>query len=148
MEAVIFIGLQASGKSSFYKENFFNTHVRVSMDLLNTRNREQKLLLFCIDTEAKLVVDNTNPSKADRARYISILKAAGYKISAYYFSSSIKDCLERNSKRSEEERIPEKGVLATYAKIELPSLSEGYDELFFVSLGNGDFQISEWEDEI
>ena len=148
MEAVIFIGLQASGKSSFYKEKFFNSHVRVSMDLLNTRNREQKLLLFCIDTEARLVVDNTNPLKSDRAKYISLLKEAGYKISGYYFSSSIKDCLERNSKRIENEVVPEKGVLATYSKMKLPSLEEGYDQLFFVSLGKEGFQVSEWEDEI
>ena len=148
MEAVIFIGLQASGKSSFYKEKFFNSHVRVSMDLLNTRNREKKLLKFCMDTEAKLVVDNTNPLKADRTKYISLLKEAGYKLIGYYFSSSIKDCLERNSKRIENEVVPEKGVLATYSKMELPSLDEGYDQLFFVSLGKGSFQVSEWEDEI
>lgn len=33
MEAVIFIGLQASGKSSFYKERFFSTHVWINLDL-------------------------------------------------------------------------------------------------------------------
>ncbi|MEL6944740.1 MAG: ATP-binding protein, partial [Bacteroidota bacterium] len=36
MQAILFIGIQASGKSTFYKERFFNTHVRISMDLLNT----------------------------------------------------------------------------------------------------------------
>ncbi len=61
MEAVIFMGLQASGKSSFYKENFFNSHIRLSMDLLNTRNRERKFLELSIETQAKVVVDNTNP---------------------------------------------------------------------------------------
>lgn len=28
VEAVIFIGMQASGKSSFFKERFFDTHIR------------------------------------------------------------------------------------------------------------------------
>ena len=42
MEAIVFIGLQASGKSSFYKERFFSTHVRISLDLLRTRNRERQ----------------------------------------------------------------------------------------------------------
>jgi predicted kinase len=36
MEAVIFTGLQATGKSSFFKERFFSTHVRISLDLLRT----------------------------------------------------------------------------------------------------------------
>jgi len=29
MQVIIFIGIQATGKSIFYKENFFDTHVRI-----------------------------------------------------------------------------------------------------------------------
>ena len=36
MEAIIFVGLPGSGKSSFYKERFFDSHVRISLDLLKT----------------------------------------------------------------------------------------------------------------
>jgi hypothetical protein len=32
MEAVIFIGIQGTGKSSFYLEQFFHTHVRINSD--------------------------------------------------------------------------------------------------------------------
>ena len=35
MEAVIFVGVQASGKTTFYKEQLFRSHVRISLDLLN-----------------------------------------------------------------------------------------------------------------
>ncbi len=31
MEAVIFIGIQAIGKSSFYKRRFFRMHVRINL---------------------------------------------------------------------------------------------------------------------
>lgn len=148
MEAIILTGVQASGKSSFYKERFFNSHIRVSMDLLKTRNREKKLLKFCIETEAKLVVDNTNPLKSDREKYISLFKESGYKIYGYYFSSSINECLERNSKRIKSEAVPEKGVLATYSKLEIPSMDEGFDELYFVKLGKAGFEVMEWEDEV
>jgi len=37
MEAVIFVGLQAAGKSTFYRERFFDTHVRINLDMLRTR---------------------------------------------------------------------------------------------------------------
>jgi len=47
MEGIIFIGIQASGKSTFYKERFFNTHVRISLDLLNTRNKENHFFDKC-----------------------------------------------------------------------------------------------------
>ena len=41
VEAVIFVGLQGSGKSTFYRERFFDTHVRLSLDMLKTRHRER-----------------------------------------------------------------------------------------------------------
>lgn len=60
---IIFIGIPASGKSSLYKEFFFNSHIRISMDLLNTRNKEGKLLRYCFETQSKMVIDNTNVTK-------------------------------------------------------------------------------------
>ena len=43
MEAVILIGIQGSGKSTFYRERFFDTHVRINLDMLKTRQREKLL---------------------------------------------------------------------------------------------------------
>jgi hypothetical protein len=40
MELALFIGIQATGKSSFYKERFYRTHVRVNYDMVKTRDRE------------------------------------------------------------------------------------------------------------
>ena len=37
-EAIIFIGLQASGKSSFYRQKFVDSHIRLTMDMLNAQN--------------------------------------------------------------------------------------------------------------
>lgn len=39
MEAAILMGLQASGKTMFYRERFFHTHVRISLDLLSSFGR-------------------------------------------------------------------------------------------------------------
>lgn len=47
MEMILFVGLPGSGKSTFYKNHYFNTHLRISNDLLRTKNRTQKLLDFC-----------------------------------------------------------------------------------------------------
>ena len=40
--------------------------------------------------------------------------------------------LARNAQREGRERIPEKGVAATYRKLERPRMGEGFDALYLV----------------
>src|SRR5262245_36568624 len=83
MEAVILCGAQGSGKTTLYRDRFLETHARVSMDLLRTRAREARFLQLCLETRMPFVVDNTNPSTADRARYIEPARAAGFRVIGY-----------------------------------------------------------------
>lgn len=148
MEMIVFCGIQATGKSTFFKEQFFNTHIRISLDLLNTRNREQKFMETCFATQQSFVVDNTNPTKEERAKYILKAKEKKYKIIAYYFQSKISEALERNSQRKGKEKIPEVGVKGTFNKLEIPSYVEGFDELYFVKIEENKFVITRWKNEI
>ncbi|MDR6563039.1 MULTISPECIES: ATP-binding protein [unclassified Arcicella] len=148
METVIFCGIQATGKTTFFKENFFKTHIRISLDLLKTRNKEQKFIDTCLATQQRYVVDNTNPTKVDRAKYISDAKANKFKVVGYYFQSKINDALNRNSQRLGKENIPEVGIKGTFNKLEIPTFDEGFDELYFVEIDDNNFKIKEWENEI
>ena len=47
--AVIFIGIQASGKSSFYREYMEGTFVHINLDTLHTRNKENLLFEECFE---------------------------------------------------------------------------------------------------
>lgn len=142
MQLIIFIGVQASGKSTFYKHNFYNTHLRLNLDMLKTRHRENILFEAALASNTKIVIDNTNPTKADRVRYIQRAKDAGFEIVAYYFETDLKSTLERNSHRIGKANIPEVGVRATFNKLDVPSLDEGFNEIFKVKiLGNGEFSI-------
>lgn len=143
MEAILFTGIQAAGKSSFFKERFFRTHVRISLDLLRTRHREATLLEACLKTRQRFVVDNTNPTRADRARYIGAARSAGFRVVAYYFETEIEAALARNSLRLGKERIPDRGVLGTHGRLEIPSLDEGIDELFVVRLTDDGFTVEQ-----
>lgn len=146
MEAIIFIGIQATGKSTFYKERFFKSHIRINMDMLKTRYRERLLLNACIEMKQPFVVDNTNPTMKDRKKYIDPARENKFKIIGYYFSSEIYQSLERNRKRFEREQIPERGIKGTYSKLELPDYIEGFDELYYVKTNkNGGFDVSGWE---
>lgn len=149
MEVIIFIGIQGSGKSTFYKKNFFNSHVRISNDLLKSKNREKLFIEACINTSQKFLIDNTNPTIEDRKKYIDRLKETNYKIIGYYFESKIKDCLLRNNQRNGKELIPEKGILSTYNKLKIPSFEEGFDKLYYVSIYNeNEFEVKEWNNEV
>ena len=143
MEVIIFCGIQASGKTTFFKEKFFRTHIRISLDQLKTRNTEQKFIETCVATRQPFVVDNTNPTKEDRMKYISIAKVNKFKVIGYYFRSKLNESIERNSLRSGKECIPEVGIRGTYNKLELPDLEEGFDELYSVEIVNGKFEIKE-----
>ena len=80
MEAIIFCGIQGSGKSTFYLRHFYPTHVRLNLDMLHTRHREAILLHACLAAQQPFVIDNTNATIAKRARYISLAKAAGFRV--------------------------------------------------------------------
>lgn len=148
MEAVVFMGIQGSGKSSFFKERFFTTHVRISLDLLKTRNRELRLLNECLSMLQPLVIDNTNPTRDERLNYIRAAKPLRFDLVGYYFQSKVADCLRRNSQRSEAERVPDVAILSTAKKLELPTWAEGFDHLFYVRLEDGQFVVEEWKDEV
>lgn len=143
MQLIIFTGVQASGKSTFYMLNLYHSHLRINLDMLKTRHRENIIFEAGLVSKTKMVIDNTNPTKADRARYIQRAKDAGFDVISYYFETDLSSTLERNSYRIGKANIPEVGVRATYKKLEVPSLDEGFDEIFKVKIvGNGDFSLT------
>ena len=146
MEAVILIGLQASGKSSFCRDRFFNTHIRINLDMLKTRHREQIFLHACLEAKQPFVIDNTNPTKEDRQRYILPAKEKDFRIVGYYLQSVLQLCQERNKQRNTKEVVPTVGILGTHKKLVLPSYDEGFDELYYVKQGeNHSFIIQNWQ---
>ena len=63
---VILMGLQGSGKSTFYRMHFSEDFVRVNLDTLKTRYQEKLLVEECLNLQKSFAVDNTNPTRADR----------------------------------------------------------------------------------
>ena len=122
MEAVILIGIQAVGKSTFYLQRFAETHIRLNLDMLKTRNRERILLEACIAARQPFVVDNTNVTAEERRRYIGLARAAKFRVLGYYFRSTLPDAIQRNRRRTARKVIPEKGIAATYNRLQIPSL--------------------------
>src|SRR5258706_12741629 len=146
MEAVIFVGVQGSGKSTCYRERFFDTHVRINLDMLRTRHREQLLLAACLAGQQAFVIDNTNPLPSDRARYIGPAREAGFRVVAYFFEAALADAIRRNNERAGKQRIPVPAIAGTLRKLRAPTVEEGFDAVYRVTIAaEGGFVVSKGE---
>lgn len=142
MEAILLIGIQGSGKSTFYRERFFDTHLRVSLDLLRTHHREQRILQVCLETNMRFVVDKTNVTVAERGHYIGLARAARFKIIGYFFEPDARGAFERNMGRAKP--VPPAGLFGTLKRLEEPRIEEGFDRLYRVTIAPaGGFLVSD-----
>jgi predicted kinase len=130
MEAIVLCGVQGSGKTSLYVERFVDTHVRVSLDVLRTRAREEALVHLCLDSHQRFVVDNTNATPADRARYVQSARAAGFRAVAYLVEVDVAEALARNAQRPDRRRVHAAGLVGTGRRLQRPTSEEGFDELW------------------
>jgi predicted kinase len=147
MEAVLFIGVQGSGKTTFYRERFLDTHVRISRDMLKTPQRERVLLSACLAAEQSFVVDNTNALASRRAEIIAAARAAGFRVVGYEFRTTLGDALRRNARRPGG-GVPRAGVAATFKRMQRPRPAEGFDALRVVEIDAGErFTVREWSEE-
>lgn len=141
--------MQASGKTSFYRQHFAQMHVHVSKDLFpNNRNRARRqgqLIEEAFQRGQSVVLDNTNPTRDDRAAALTLARGYGATVTGYVFPTSIAAALERNSRREGKARVPEVAIYATAARLEYPTPDEGFDQLFAVRLTpQGDFEVTPW----
>ncbi len=132
-ELIIFVGLQASGKSTYYQTHFAATHVHVSKDLMpKAHHRDAKQLAMieeALSQGRSVVVDNTNPTPAIRAPLIAIGQRHGARVVAYYFETTMKDAVARNRRREGKARVPDVALFVSAKKMVPPGAAEGFDEV-------------------
>src|SRR5262245_49784042 len=116
MEVVILIGLQGAGKSTFYRTHFAGTHVHISRDNFrhnkNPSRRQAGLIAEALGAGRSVVVDNTNPTAADRAPIIVQAHAHGAIAIGYYLAAPLALCLERNRRRTGKQHVPDVALYA------------------------------------
>ena len=144
-ELVVFTGLQASGKTTFYQERFATTHVHISKDAWpNARKKEERqrrLIDEHLRAGRSVVVDNTNPTPAEREPLVAIGRALGARVSSYSFVTTVDAALRRNAGRAGRARIEEVGIYSVAKRLVAPREHEGFDQCFEVRLAGKGFVV-------
>jgi len=143
MEAVILCGIQGAGKSTFCREYYWDSHIRINYDMLRTRHREKLLIAACIESKQAFVVDATNPTIEDRQRYISPAKTGRFKVIGIEFQVETAIAVDRNSARAGKSKVPEVAIFATASKLQLLSFAEGFDEIWRVYVSAEGYEMKE-----
>jgi len=134
MELVVLIGLPASGKSSFQRDRYAGTHVHVSKDLLGKAQRKDQKQMRLVETALRtgrsVVVDNTNPRRADRAQLLEMARRLGATTTGILLVAPVAECLRRNAAREGKARVPAVAIYVVARKLEPPTREEGFDEVF------------------
>ena len=133
---MILIGLPASGKTTFYRERFAASHELVSKDAMRRnrqpQRRQDELINSSLAAGRSVVVDNTNPTAADRATIIALARRHGAEVAGYFFPTEAADALRRNRAREGRHRVPAVAIFATRKRLERPTFEEGFDRLYTV----------------
>src|SRR5437016_13727787 len=104
LECIILIGLPGSGKTTFYRDRFRSTHIHISKDLwpnaTGRATRQQKVLEETLSSGKSVIVDNTNPSIAERGVIIRTARECGARVIGYFFDVSTRAAVARNANRT------------------------------------------------
>ncbi|WP_126551946.1 ATP-binding protein [Dictyobacter kobayashii] len=152
MDMCIFIGLQASGKSTFFRTHFAATHDYVSKDLLRNNRRPARRQLQLVEESLRaghsVVIDNTNPTVEDRAELIALGHQYQARVLGYFFELQVKRSLQWNAQRTGKARVPDIGIYSILKKMTPPLYKEGFDKLYQVQAQEGfHFAVFPWPED-
>ena len=148
-DLILICGIPASGKTHL-AQNKYRDRIRLNRDDIRFSHKwmisygqkwgqsdfdseleevfsdyEMELLQYHLQRSHKIVVDNTNVTRARRKPYVDVAKTLNKTIGILFLNPSIELCVERNRKR--ENIIPETIVRQYNNDIEFPHMNEGFD---------------------
>jgi bifunctional polynucleotide phosphatase/kinase len=132
-EMVLFVGFPGSGKSTFY-ERFMKAkgYFHINRDALKTPEKCLAAAETYLSQKKSCVVDNTNPSPDDRAKYIKLAQKHKVPVRAFVFLSDAKIANHMNIVRARLGIVPRISsmVYNIYkSKFVTPATKEGLAEV-------------------
>ena len=132
-ECVILVGLPGSGKSTLARRRF-PAHVCISKDALpptarDKQARQDARLRAALAAGQSVVVDNTNPTPADRAAIIRIARELGACVTGVYVDATTREAIARNEQRTGRAKVPKVAIFTCAKRLVPPAAAEGFDAL-------------------
>jgi bifunctional polynucleotide phosphatase/kinase len=140
------VGMQASGKSSFVKKHLvpkgrfarcfllYVGYVRINRDTLKTQEKCVSEAKKSLSEGRSVVIDNTNPDVASRAKYINLAKQLNIPCRCFVMTTPRKLAEHLNVFREllsggKAPRIPDIAYNVYQKKFKEPSESEGFTQI-------------------
>lgn len=134
LEVIIMVGCPGSGKS-FFCEKFLISkgYARVNRDKLGSWQKCVKVMEETLSTKKKVVIDNTNPNKEARKRYIDVAKKYNVVCRCFLMKIDVPHAKHNNKFRELTDKSHMKVsdiIINSYFKqFEEPTLEEGFKEI-------------------
>lgn len=133
-EVIIMVGCAGSGKS-FFCEKFLVSkgYVRVNRDKLGCWQKCVKVMEESLSLKKRVVVDNTNPTKESRKRYIEVAKRLNIPCRCFLMKVDSSHAKHNNKFRELTDKshikISDIVINSYYKSLEEPTLEEGFEEI-------------------
>ncbi|CBK24580.2 uncharacterized protein [Blastocystis hominis] len=129
-ELVLLVGSPASGKSTLCDE-YFREYQRVNQDTLKTLPKCIQFATKWLKQKVSVVVDNTNPSRDIRRKWIQLARQCRVPVRAVVLESSRSLANHLNIFRSfgfgtTQRKVPRVAMNVFFSRYETPSESEGF----------------------
>jgi len=135
-ELIILVGAPASGKSTLcIRELTTLNYFRINRDSVGSMDECVRLCASQLAAQKSVVIDNTNPARSDRKRFISLAQNLGVlSIKCFLFDSPTELVQHLNVFRERQtegvvKRIPKDAYDKYYGRFEMPNVEEGFVEI-------------------
>lgn len=143
MTVYVMVGIPGSGKSTYAKKLEANGAVWVSLDVIRdnqvaksgTRNEKKvfseglRQMKKALEDGKDVICDSTNVYPEKREKYLKEAKKYNAKCVAFFINTDKKTCLERNSLREGNAKVPAIAIHSLAKKLVPPTIEEGFDEV-------------------